>query len=341
MFDLHVVLGGEGRACYVRTWVHSDSEQPARLETGDDDGSKVWLNGKLLFEDATGGVASPGEHKMPVTLGKGWNALVLKIAQITGPWQFCLRIARPDGRSIEGLRFSPQPPDDAGPPPPLSPSPPRKLAVISVPPADGNEAGFVSLFNGRDLTGWDGKPGWWSVEDGTLTAQSTPQKKCTKCNYLIWKGGKPGDFDLRLSYKLVGGNSGIQVRSLRRPDWDTFGYQADMDGETWTGCLFEHTRGKVAGRGTRTVIDEAGKKTIAPIGDPAKLVAAVKADDWNDYRIIAKGPEITLMINGVVMCQAVDNEKGKAARSGIIALQMHPGPPMKIQFKNIRIKQFK
>jgi hypothetical protein len=207
-------------------------------------------------------------------------------------------------------------------------------------PAADDRAGFVSLFNGKDLTGWDAKPNWWYVEDGAITSQTTPEKPCKKCNYLIWKGGKPGDFELRLKYKLVGGNSGIQFRSQRRPDWDTFGYQADMDAAgTWTGCVFAHARGKVAGRGTRTVIDEKGKKTVTRIGDPAKLLKHVKINDWNEYRIIAKGPKLTLMINGVVMCEAVDNAKGKAALDGIIALQVHPGPPMKVQFKDILLKK--
>jgi len=211
-------------------------------------------------------------------------------------------------------------------------------APATKPDADG----FVSIFNGKDLTGWDGKPGWWHVEDGALTAQSTAEKPCKKCNYLIWTGGKPGDFELRARFKLVGGNSGIQFRSERRPDWDTYGYQADMDAANqWTGAIYEHARGKVTGRGEKTVIDADGKKTITPIGKPDELIKAVKNNDWNEYRIIAKGPEITLMINDVVMCQAVDsqdNKKAKAARDGVIGLQMHPGPAMKIQFKDIRLK---
>ena len=216
----------------------------------------------------------------------------------------------------------------------------QQLAACGIGGPDDDKAGFVSLFNGKDLTRWDAKPNWWFVEDGAITSQSTPEKPCKKCNYIIWKGGEPGDFELRLKYKLVGGNSGIQIRSQRRPDWDTFGYQADMDAAgTWTGCIFAHARGKVAGRGTRTVIDEKGKKTITKIGDPAKLIKHVKANDWNEYRIIAKGPKLTLMINGVVMCEAVDNHKGKAAGKGIIALQVHPGPPMKVQFKDIMLKK--
>jgi len=203
-----------------------------------------------------------------------------------------------------------------------------------------DEQGFVSMFNGKDLTGWEGKPGWWYVEDGAITSQSTPEKPCTKCNYLMWRGGTPGDFELRLSYKIVGGNSGIQFRSQERPDWDTYGYQADLEaGDQWTGCLFEHARGGVAMRGQRVVIDRQGKKEIVPIGDPKALLKHVKKEDWNEYRVVARGSEITLSINGVVMAQAIDDQEGKAARSGHIGLQVHPGPPMKVQFKNLRIKQ--
>jgi len=204
------------------------------------------------------------------------------------------------------------------------------------------EKGFVSMFNGKDLAGWEGKQGWWYVEDEAITSQSTPEKPCTACNYLMWRGGKPGDFELRLSYKLVGGNSGIQFRSRELPNWDTFGYQADMEaGDQWTGCLFEHERGGIAMRGEKVVIDPDGKKHVTRLGDPKELAKRIKKNDWNEYCVIARGNEITLKINGVVMAQAIDNQTGKAARSGIIALQMHPGPPMKVQFKNLRIREFK
>jgi len=205
--------------------------------------------------------------------------------------------------------------------------------------AADSEEGFVSMFNGRDLTGWEGKAGWWYVEDGAITSQSTPEKPCVKCNYLMWRGGKPGDFELRLKYRIVGGNSGIQFRSQERPDWDTYGYQADIDAEgQWAGALFEHARGGVAMRGERVAIDGSGQKQVTSLGDSKELAKSIKPEDWNEYRITARGHEITLAINGVVMSQAIDDEHGKAARDGIIALQVHPGPPMKIQFKDLRIK---
>ncbi len=213
------------------------------------------------------------------------------------------------------------------------------MVAMAAAPGQESEEGFVPMFNGKDLSGWEGKPGWWHVEDGAITAQSTPQKPCDKCNYLIWKTSKPGDFELRVEYRLVGGNSGIQFRSLALPDWDTSGYQADMEaGDLWTGCLFEHVRGGVAMRGESVTIDEHGKKTIKPLGNSKELLKHVKKNDWNSYRVIAKGNHIVLEINGVVMTEVYDNEKGKAARSGVIALQMHPGEPMKVQFRNLRIR---
>jgi hypothetical protein len=201
------------------------------------------------------------------------------------------------------------------------------------------EPGFVALFNGRDLTGWDGRPGWWRVENGAITSESTPEKPCERAHYLFWTGGTPGDFELRLQYRLTGGNSGIQFRTQRLPDFDTSGYQADCEAAgQWTGCLFEHARGGVAMRGEDVAIDESGRRTVKPLGDPAALLAAVRPDAWNDYQVTARGDTITLAINGQTMCRVRDQEAGKAARRGVIALQMHPGPPMKVQFRNIRIR---
>jgi hypothetical protein len=208
--------------------------------------------------------------------------------------------------------------------------------------ASEGEEGFVSMFNGKDLTGWEGKPGGWWVEDGAITSQSTEENPCVKHHYLYWRGGRPADFELRLEYRIVGGNSGIQFRSREVPEWDTDGYQADIEaGQQWTGALFQHRRGGVAMRGEKVVIDEDGKKTVTPIGDPVELQKHVHADDWNRYYIVAKGPEVILKINDVVMSHAIDRDRKLACRQGVIALQMHPGPPMKVQFRNLRIKILK
>jgi hypothetical protein len=238
------------------------------------------------------------------------------------------------------------------------------LLTVTLPlssPAAESESGFTAMFNGKDLTGWEGLPGAWRVVGGAITAESTPENPCKQAHYLMWRGGKPGNFELRADFRLQGrgGNSGIQFRSRELPNWDTSGYQADIEnGDQWTGCLFEHTRGGVAMRGEKVVIDKDGKKTVSPIPVPEKvqrlmadggvpgrslslsaaLLKQVKMGEWNSYTIIARGPEITLQINDIVMSQVTDQQAGAAAKDGVIALQMHPGPPMKVQFKNLRIK---
>ncbi len=205
--------------------------------------------------------------------------------------------------------------------------------------AEDAEKGFTPIFNGKDLTGWEGKPGWWRVENGAITGESTPQKPCPKSHYVIWRGGKPADFDLRMDFKLTGCNSGIQFRGRELPDFDAAGYQADMCViGFWYGCLYNtDANGFDALRGQKVEFDEKGKKTVTPLGDSAELLKHVKAGGWNEHRIVANGNEISIWINGVLMSQTIDR-RPKAAREGIIALQIHPGPPMKVQFKNIRIK---
>jgi hypothetical protein len=204
-------------------------------------------------------------------------------------------------------------------------------------------AGDTVLFNGKDLAGWDGAPGWWTVEEGALTAQSTPEKPCKACNYLIWTGGQPSDFELTADFKLSeSANSGVQIRSKALPKWDTCGYQADMTGDgKLVGFVYHHKRGLIAGRGEKVTIAAENKKDVQSIGKPEELIKQFKKGEWNTYRIVCRGPEIALYVNGVLMCQFTDNDAGPSGNSGVIALQMHPGPPMKVQFKNIILKELK
>jgi hypothetical protein len=212
-------------------------------------------------------------------------------------------------------------------------------ALVVTARADDSEQGFVSMFNGRDLTGWQGKPGGWWVEDGAITSRSTKENPCLKHHYLVWQGGKPADFVLRFQYRLTGGNSGVQIRSQTRPNWDTWGYQADMEaGPQWTGCLFQHDRGGVVMRGKRAVIAADGTRTEETFAAGDELQKKIKQNDWNDYEITAQGTRVVIKINGELMCEVDDRDEKLACRSGIIALQMHPGPPMEVQFRNLRIK---
>ena len=195
------------------------------------------------------------------------------------------------------------------------------------------------MFNGKDLTGWEGKPGGWWVEDGAITSQSTTEKPCVKHHYLYWRGGKPADFVMRFKFKLVGGNSGVQFRSQERPEFDTWGYQADMEaGTEWTGCLFQHDRGGVVMRGKQAEVAPDGTRKETEFAKGEDLQKVVKQNDWNDYEIVAEGSHVKLSINGQRMCEVDDRDTKWACKDGIIALQMHPGPPMKVQFKDLRIK---
>jgi hypothetical protein len=222
----------------------------------------------------------------------------------------------------------------------------RGVAMLRMEPqtpvAANVEDGFSPMFNGKDLTGWEGEPGYWSVEDGALTGKTTAEKRLDQPTYLFWQAGKPADFELRAEFRFVGsdGNSGINFRSQKLPKWDVKGYQADMEtGPNYTGILYEcNQREIVALRGQKVVIDEGGHRDVAKLADAADLQKHIKANDWNEYTIIARGPEIVLKINGAEMSHVVDKERGKAASDGFITLQLHPGPPMKVQFKNIRIK---
>ena len=199
------------------------------------------------------------------------------------------------------------------------------------------------MFNGKNLDGWEGAPEWWRVSDGTIVTESTAEKPCPRTQYLYWKGGEPADFEMRCLFRIGGNaNSGVQFRSEKRPNWDTWGYQADLDtAGRYTGFVYQHGRGLAAPRGQRVAISVSGQKTSTTLGDAAELLKAVKPDDWNEYRILAQGPQIKLWINGQLMSELEDHEPKYALPKGIIALQIHKGPAMKAEFKDLRIRVMK
>jgi hypothetical protein len=214
------------------------------------------------------------------------------------------------------------------------------------------EKGFTKIFNSKDLTGWEGNPKLWSVKDGAITGETTAENPAKGNTFLIWTNGTPGDFELRCSFKLVPGdargfaNSGIQYRSkvVDPSYWVVHGYQADMEaGPTYTGILYEEgIRGILALRGEKVVWDKDGKKQVTgSVGDAAAIEASVKKGDWNDYVIIAKGNHLQQFVNGKPTIDVTDECEAKRAMSGVLALQLHAGPPMMAQFKNIRIKVLK
>lgn len=209
--------------------------------------------------------------------------------------------------------------------------------------AKADEAGFVSLFNGKDLGGWEGAPGHWSVVDGVLTGQTTKENPIKTNTFLIYRDSGVDDFELRFSYRIGSGNSGIQYRSEEFAPFRIKGYQADFEaGDTYSGINYEEGgRGILCPRGEKVEINAAGKKQTTKVSDSKKLQQSIKKNDWNDYVIIAQGPHLIHKINGQVMSETIDHETAKAKQHGLLALQLHAGPPMKAEFKDIRIKQLK
>jgi len=211
------------------------------------------------------------------------------------------------------------------------------------------EPGFRRIFNGIDLTGWDGNPKFWSVKDGAITGQTTAANPAKGNTFCVWTNGAVANFELRASFKLVPGdakgfaNSGIQYRSkvVDPANWVVGGYQADMEnGKDYSGILYEERfRGIMALRGEKVVWDNEGKKqVVGSVGNPAEIEAGIKKGDWNDYVIIAQGNHLQQFINGKQTVDVTDDCEAKRAMSGILAVQLHAGPPMMAQFKNIRIK---
>ncbi|HOX02341.1 MAG TPA: DUF1080 domain-containing protein [Candidatus Paceibacterota bacterium] len=202
-------------------------------------------------------------------------------------------------------------------------------------------AGFTPLFNGKDLAGWDGNPKFWSVQDGVITGQTTAANPTSGNTFLMWRGGTVSDFELRLSYRLVGGNSGIQYRSKDLGKWVAGGYQADIEaGANYTGILYEERgRGILAKRGEKTRITPEGKiEVVGSLGKADELQKSIRPEQWNDYVIIARGNRIIHKINGKTMVEVVDDQPERRASSGILALQLHAGPPMLVQFRHLFLK---
>ena len=218
------------------------------------------------------------------------------------------------------------------------------LLLSTATAADNAGEGFVSLFDGKTLGDWEGKPQFWSVRDGAITGQTTAENPTKGNTFLIWRGGKLADFELRLQFRLVGGNSGIQYRSTEMGDFVVGGYQADFDaGNNYTGILYEERgRGILVPRCKKLVIREDGsKEEIGSTCDEKDLRASLKKEDWNEYVVIAKGSHLVQKINGFTTVDVTDNQKDKSRAEGILALQLHAGPPMLVQFKDIQLQQLK
>ncbi len=212
-------------------------------------------------------------------------------------------------------------------------------------PLSAEDDGFRTLFNGKDLTGWDGDQRFWRVEDGAITGECTPENPVPGNTFCIWRGGELDDFELHAKFKIDGGNSGIQYRSKDLGKWVVQGYQADFEaGDDWGGTNYEERgRGVLAKRGQKTVIAADGKiEVTGAVGNPDEIQAAIKKNDWNEYVVVATGNHLVQTLNGKLTADVTDNQSEKRMLQGILAMQMHAGfPHMKVQFKDIVLKRLK
>ncbi|MFM8292265.1 MAG: family 16 glycoside hydrolase [Planctomycetia bacterium] len=216
------------------------------------------------------------------------------------------------------------------------------LAVCAVPATAGD--GFVSLFDGKSLAGWEGNPAFWRVEDGAIVGQTTPENPTKGNTFLVWKQGLVDDFELEFIYRLTGGNSGLQYRSRDLGDFVVGGYQADFEaGTKYSGIVYEERgRGILAERGQRITITPEGQKVAGPpIGAAEELQQKIKPEDWNTFRVVARGNRLQHFINGQLMSEVVDEQPDKRWMEGVLALQVHVGPPMKLEVRDIRLKRLK
>ena len=215
-------------------------------------------------------------------------------------------------------------------------------------PIDGDEPGFTPIFDGQSLKGWEGDPTYWRVEGGAIVGEITPATIVKSNTFVVWRGGRPKDFELKLDVRITpAGNSGINYRSASVPDPVTpgnrfalRGYQFDLDGgRKYTGNnyeekgrLFMAVRGQVA-----RVVGGRPPIVVASVGDEAQLVA-MQTDDWNAVHLSVRDHTFMHFLNGRLMSMTIDDDAANRPADGLIGMQVHVGPPMKVEYRNIRLK---
>jgi hypothetical protein len=215
-------------------------------------------------------------------------------------------------------------------------------------PIEGDEPGFTPIFDGMSLKGWEGDPKYWRVENGALVGEITPETVVKSNTFIIWRGGRPRDFELKLDYRITAeGNSGINYRSASVADPVTpsnafalRGYQFDIDGRRrYVGNNYEE-KGRLflAVRGQLTrVVGTRPPVVLSTIGDAADL-GTLATDDWNAVHLTIRGNTLMHALNGRLMSVTLDDDVPNRPMDGLIGMQVHVGPPMKVEYRNIRLK---
>ncbi|MCB1279314.1 DUF1080 domain-containing protein [Prosthecobacter sp.] len=217
---------------------------------------------------------------------------------------------------------------------------PTLLLVLALTATSFAQDGFTSLFNGKDLTGWDGDPKLWKVENGIVIGTNPAPEAMANNSFLIWRGGKVKDFELRATVRVIGdNNSGIQYRSRELPEvapWVITGYQCDIHPAIeHTGMTYEEKgRGIFGLNGHNVMLDPEGALWELSEHEPVK----VDVSQWNEYTIIAKGNHLSHFINGQPTSELIDHDTSKRALEGLLAIQLHRGNPNSVHIKDLRLK---
>jgi Domain of Unknown Function (DUF1080) len=206
------------------------------------------------------------------------------------------------------------------------------------------------LFNGVNLDGWDGDPRLWSVREGVIHGETTETNKAKGNTFLVWTGGETRDFDLRLSFRCnATNNSGIQYRSKHIRDgnpanaWVVRGYQHEIRNENVfpdvPSFVYDEggSRGRLCLTGEKAIWEDGQKKTLATLIDQTGFKKLMRIDDWNDVVIQAQGNRIRHFLNGQLVLDFEDRDQKLALKAGVLALQLHAGAPMWVEFRNIRM----
>ncbi len=205
-------------------------------------------------------------------------------------------------------------------------------------------ADFKPIFDGKTLTGWDGDPRFWSAKDGVIRGETALTALPKGNTFLLWRAGVLKDFELKLKFRIQNGNSGVQYRSKDLGKWVVGGYQAEIENKQGKVGFLYHEKGRkfLANVGEKVEVGADGKpKVVGSLGDKKtdfidKGYYREKA--WNDYRIVARGNHLEHWLNGVQTIDLIDNDPAGRALEGILALQIHAGPPMLVEFKDILLK---
>lgn len=215
-----------------------------------------------------------------------------------------------------------------------------------------DRTGFQPIFDGTSLKNWDGDPSFWRVEDGAIVGESTEANAVKENTFIIYRGGEPADFELKVEFRINNTNSGVQYRSVHLPQgtkvgngeiagkWVLKGYQADIDiANQFTGMLYEERgRGFLAPRGTAGYLSEGVRGTVGALESADALKAYIKEKDWNQFHVIARGGTLIHILNGHVTAVFVDDDVKNRTLKGLLGFQIHVGPPMKVEFRNIYLK---